>query len=268
MSDFREVEHGINILGTFFSDKSKRDLFCNTVDSCAPGAAQEAIQLFTERLNGIRLNTYITSISRHNSDENAHGRLSMWRAFGGDTGRVAIVLKAPWLLAGLQASLDELRLRFSPVAYLTQNDCMEDFRFIMENVTARREVLRSVDPKKIVNIIFSMLLTRSVCLKHSGFKEEQEWRVIYFPKLWNSPLMKDEIQVINGIPQRIYKLPLDGTVAPTLAALDFSSLFDRLIVGPTQYPWPMIETFIEALSQSGVQEPDKRISLSGIPIRT
>jgi hypothetical protein len=44
-------------------------------------------------------------------------------------------------------------------------------------------------------------------------------------------------------------------------------LFDRLIVGPTLYPWPMYEAFVDALVKAGVADVDKRSFASGIPIR-
>jgi hypothetical protein len=81
--------------------------------------------------------------------------------------------------------------------------------------------------------------------------------------------MQSSIKVIGGVPQRIYELPVDETVAPTLAGLEFSRIFDRLIIGPSQYPLPMCEAFAAALTKAGVpQEPAKqRLFISGIPIR-
>jgi len=46
MSDYREVQHGFEILNRFFSDEPKRNAFVKALDECAPGAAQEAITLF------------------------------------------------------------------------------------------------------------------------------------------------------------------------------------------------------------------------------
>jgi hypothetical protein len=100
MADYREVQHGFEILSAFFSDEPKRKAFTEALDMCVSGAASEAIALFdqwwTEGPSSVRLNTYITSISEQDDKEDLHGRLSMWRGFGGNNGRVAIVFKIPW----------------------------------------------------------------------------------------------------------------------------------------------------------------------------
>jgi len=63
-------------------------------------------------------------------------------------------------------------------------------------------------------------------------------------------------------------LPLDKSVDPILDDLDFSKLFDRLIIGPSPYPMAMFSAFNLALSDAGVAEAGKKIFISNIPIRT
>jgi hypothetical protein len=81
--------------------------------------------------------------------------------------------------------------------------------------------------------------------------------------------MESSTEVLVGVPQIVYKVPLDATVSPALAGLEFSRVFDRLIIGPSQYPLPMYEAFAAALAKAGVpQEPGRqRLFISGIPIR-
>ena len=80
--------------------------------------------------------------------------------------------------------------------------------------------------------------------------------------------MVPSTEVVYGIPQRAYGIPLDKTVHPDLETLDFSRVFDRLIVGPSQYAIPMLETFAEALAKAGVAVvPQKHLCASLIPLR-
>jgi hypothetical protein len=79
--------------------------------------------------------------------------------------------------------------------------------------------------------------------------------------------MKPSIEVIGGIPQSIFKIPLDATVDPVLADLDFARLFDRIIIGPSSYPWAMYQAFVEALKNAGCPHADERVFTSNIPIR-
>lgn len=263
MTDYREVQHGFDILLKFF-DKPKTESFAAALDKSAPGAATEAINAFNQWRNTILFNTYIASISEHDDKEDLHGRLSMWRAFGGNTAHVAIVLKVPWLSGGAQA----LNLLFSPVAYLTEEKAHDVLYEVIRNIEANCDFLRSVDHQVIVNVVFYMLLASATCLKHEGFREEREWRAIYHPKFRASPLMESSTEVIGGVPQIIYKLPLDGTVDPALAQLDFSHLFDRLIIGPSPYQVAMFEAFAAELTKAGVEEAHTRVFVSDIPIRS
>jgi hypothetical protein len=235
MADYREVQHGFDILNNFFSDKAKTDAFTAALDACVPGVAQEAFNLFGRLWNDIRLNTFITSISEHDDSEDFHGRLSMWRAFGASTARVAIVFKVSRFSPGASA----LRILFSPVSYLTENETHRVITEVITNLGTSREFLRSVDRQVIVQTVFMMLLAGITCLKHDGFHEEREWRAIYCPKCYASPLMESAIEVVGGVPQLVYKLPVDVTASPALADLDFSRMFHRLIIGPSPYPWPM-----------------------------
>jgi hypothetical protein len=264
MADYREVHHGFDILDKFFSNKVNLDAFVAALDTCVPGVAKESIDLFNRWRNDIRFNTFITSISEHDDSEDLHGRLSMWRASGMNTARVAIVFKIARFATGARA----LRLMFSPVAYSTEEEAHAVLAEVMTNVGASRDFLRSIDRQLIVEIVFLMLLAGVTCLKHEGFREEREWRAICCPRFYASPLMESAIEVVGGVPQLVYKLPLDGTVSPVVADLDFSRIFHRLIIGPSPYPWPMYEAFREALTNAGIPDAQERVWNSGIPIRT
>lgn len=266
MADYREVQHGFEILQRFFSDKTKLDVFVAALDECTPGAAMEAINLFNQNWNTTRFHTYITSISEHLSEEDQHGRLSMWRAFGGNTARVALVFNIPWNSGATLA----LNLMFSPVAYLSEEQAHETLFEVVANVKANRNFLHSQEPQLIVNFIFTTLIAAVTCLKHEGFHEEREWRAIYSPYRLKSDLMESSTRVIAGIPQTIYSIPIDERVSPALAGLEFSRIFERLIIGPSQYAWPMYETFVPALEAAGVSKDilKDRVRISDIPIRT
>jgi hypothetical protein len=82
------------------------------------------------------------------------------------------------------------------------------------------------------------------------------------------PWIDSSTEVVGGIPQVVYRVPFDVRVADALSQFDLAHIFDRLIIGPSQYPWSMPEAFMTALKNAGVAEPQKQIVLSGIPIRT
>lgn len=268
MCDYSEVLYGQSLLRNVLYNDGQKGLTALTeaVDGCAPGATEEAIRLFNQTWNDIRHNTYVTCISEHYKEEDEHGRLSMWRAFGGTDVRVAIVFKFPYSL--LRANVFSLVV--SPVAYLGEQQLQTEVYRVVGNIHQHRDFLKSLGREQIVTSLYNMLVAAVTCLKHEGFKEECEWRLIYAPVRWHSQLIAQErsTEDIGGIPQIIYKIPLDANTpgAPEgLKQLDFSRLFDRLIVSPTVYPDSMLEAFVTALQKAGVPEP--RILRSGIPIR-
>lgn len=188
----------------------------------------------------------------------------MWRAFGGNTARVAVVLRLPWFSAGSEA----LNLMVSPVAYLREEEAHAVLATVIENIGANHDFLVSIDRSAVVATVFTMLVAGVTCLKHEGFHEEREWRVIYAPERSPSALMESSIEVVGGIPQMIYKLPLDANISGVLAELDLARIFDRLIIGPSQFSWSMYEAFTKALTAKGVEQADTRVCISGIPIRS
>lgn len=255
MADYREVQHGFTILQKFFSAEDKLKMFTDSVNVCANGAADEAISLFNGWWNSIQFNTFIASISEHDAGEDYHGRLSMWRAFGGNPARVALVFNVPLVS---KAAIN-LHLRFCPVAYLTDDEQKDLIPEVVKNICKDVQFLQSVDKQEMVSWIFSMLLVGVTCLKHEGFREEREWRVVHCPDFdVKSKLITSSVETINGIPQLVYKLPLDKSVDPILEDIDFSKIFDRLIIGPSQYPVAMSAAFVNALSQIGVPKLIKK----------
>lgn len=266
MADYREVQHGFDMLNRFFLDTGSKTQFVTVLDECFPNVGTDAIALFNQWWNDIRFNTYVASVSEHDDSEDFHGRLSMWRAFGGNSGRVAIVLNVPWFTgAG-----EELRIQFSPVSYMNQDEVHAEVFRVIENVRQNVDFLRTAGREALIGYTFMMLVAGVTCVKHEGFHEEREWRAIYVPKMMPSPLMEQEREtaMVGGIPQTVFKLPLDASVSASIAPLDFANLFDRLIIGPSQYAGAMAESFMNALAASGVTDAAKRVCISGIPIRT
>ena len=157
---------------------------------------------------------------------------------------------------------------FSPVAYFKNDKADQLVSEVVKNINANIGLLKTVNRDEIVNWIFSMLLLGVTRAKHEGFREENEWRVVHCPQLFPTPLITPSTEIVGGVPQSIYRLALDKTFDPILEDLDFSKLFDRLIIGPSPFPMAMFDAFSEALSNTGVSDASEKIFISGIPIRS
>lgn len=263
MTDYREVQHGFAALQRYF--QANRSKFDSALNECFSHAAEEAFSLFDQWWQNIQIQTYITSISEHDSREDLHGRLSMWRAFGGATAaRVAIVIKLP-LEVGKNEALGPT---IGPVGYFTDDEVAHQLDSVINNISANKEFLRSLDRALLINGIFQMFVMAVVSLKHEGFHEEREWRVIYSPSRSPSPHLESSIEVIGGVPQVVYKIPLRNNSAAGISGMEPNELFDRIIIGPTQFPWAMYEAFVAALEGAGVVNAASRVFVSQIPVRT
>jgi len=266
MVDYREVQHGYNILRKAFGDADNLKSFIGEVEKIAPGVATQAISNFDGwwQSGALLFNTFITSVSEHDLQEDSHGRLSMWRAFGANSTRVAIVLKIP----KTSDSGDALKLVFSPVLYLKDEDSSQIIPQVIQNVKSNSEFLKSVPYTLIQNWIFSMLVLGATCVKHEGFREEREWRVVDCPQFWPSPFVESSTETVRGVPQIVRKIPLDSAKYPELSDYEFGKIFERLIIGPSLYPVAMRDAFLDALTKAGVPDARNKIFISGIPIRS
>lgn len=263
MADYREVSHGFETLNRLFNPVVKPLL--DELDRHVPGTGTQALHTFNRDWRQIRDHTYITSLSEHDERENLNGRLSMWRAFGASIEpRVAIVFSLPWYTEVTQY----LSLIFSPVGYFTEEEVARQTSEITDKIRANSSLLRSVDPRWIFGCAFSMLLIAVTCLKHEGFHEEREWRVIHQPTRWPSAFVKPARKIVSGVPQMVYELPLDASASDKIAELDLTRVLERIIIGPTQYPLSIWEAFVEALTEANIPEPAQKVWASTIPIRT
>jgi len=70
---------------------------------------------------------------------------------------------------------------FSPAAYLREEEAHAVIATVIGNIRANHDFLLSVDRPIVLGSVFNMLVAGVTCLKHEGFHEEREWRVIYGP---------------------------------------------------------------------------------------
>jgi len=265
MSDYAEVWHGLQAIKRCYADKpSRRQAFKAALNDCHKDADEEIRTYFDAWGYETHLQTYVTCLSEHDDKEDRHGRLSMWRAFGGDsTARVALVIKLD-LTPIKNAALNVI---LNPVAYFSDQELENELDAVISNVQAERDFLCTLPRPLFTMAVWQMLTARTVCLKHEGFREEREWRITYSPRPFGSPFIESATEVISGIPQVIYKIPLEN-ISSAGIELGFADVFDRLIIGPTQFPFVMVEAFAAALDAAGVKDAPKRVFVSEIPVRT
>src|SRR5882724_6602693 len=94
MNDYREIEHGFDCLNAAY--KKHSESLKAVLNGMFPGFYDKLEEKFNAWLPSFRLDTYITCVSEHDDTEDRHGRLSMWRAYGGMTGVALVVNGGPF----------------------------------------------------------------------------------------------------------------------------------------------------------------------------
>lgn len=125
------------------------------------------------------------------------------------------------------------------------------------------------DPEKIPWAITHYFRHAAIAMKHNGFREEQEWRLVYRPAESDETLVNPAVRSHGGSVQTVYEMPLevpdDQAASPPGYSLD--TLVDRLIIGPSDHPLHSMRAFSRALTDAGVSDAAMRVKMSTIPLR-
>ncbi|MBO9436307.1 DUF2971 domain-containing protein [Ruegeria sp. R13_0] len=259
LNDFSEISYGIELMHSTLSGPSGQR-FEESVEDIFKGT----IELVNERLKGWvddwQLETYIACISEHDDSEDRSGRLSMWRAYG-DT--ALVINNTP-----LMAVTDLLGVYSTPVEYLSLDEYQTRLDRITDCFLINRRYLQSLGQPTIVEYIHHMLFLSAISTKHPGFSEEKEWRLFYRPNEQKSAAMVERIEVLGGVPQIVFSLPLKNEPEQGLFSADIPTLLDRVIIGPTEYPYVSERAFVRVLEEVGVSDVSNKVVPSDIPLRT
>jgi len=261
MNDYMEVNHGLNcIINSYESPVGKE--FEAALDKCFPGISGEIRNLFFSWTPTIKQNTYVISVSEHPATEDEFGRLSMWRAYGGDAG-VALIVNG----GAMFRPSDALGAYSSPVAYMNFDGVAEELTKIKNGILENIEYVRSLGTEGLKHAVFEAFRFAAICTKHPAFLEEKEWRVVSTKILHNNPRLPPYVELIGGIPQTVLKLKLEDHPDEGLYGLAIPSFIDRILIGPCEYPETIKKSLTTLLEAAGVDEPEARVHITGIPLR-
>ncbi|MEZ5853132.1 MAG: DUF2971 domain-containing protein [Hyphomicrobiaceae bacterium] len=262
MNDFSEVHFGMKRVIEFFGGDAGKP-FWSLLDELVPNSSMHVKSTYDGWASDLRYNTYVACVSEHDESEDKTGRLSMWRAYGPQTG-VGIVING----AAFHSSSDALGAFSYPVEYAGAADCDRMFQELVDRAVASKSVFGALAPENLHGFVFEMLSYFSLALKHPGFSEEREWRVVHRPNFNPNHHLKPKVVVLSGLPQRVYPLPLKDFAGDGIRGVPLNELVDRVLVGPTQFPVAASEAIIHELSEAEVVDARKRVFVTDIPLRT
>jgi hypothetical protein len=261
MNDFMEIEHGSACLArAWHSDTGKR--LKEIVDGLFPGLSNELANVLDSWNHSFRTETFITCLSEHDPEEDELGRLSMWRAYGGSSG-VAVVLN-PGVFLSVS---DALPAFTSPVAYLSPEAFEMEFKRVVGNIESSLDFIKAGGRDELYNGLFNSFRTSMLCTKHQGFSEEREWRIIYAPSLNSSDRIIPSVELIRGAPQIVHSIPFKDYPEEGFVGAELRKLIDRVIIGPTEFPYQLRQAMVPLLTDAGVPDAAEKVFVSTIPLR-
>lgn len=260
MNDFSEVRYGVELFQKFRDDREKyknvmeafgkhKDVFENAMDKIL-----KDYQLTWTNM------TYICCFSEHDEEDDRYGRLSMWRGYGTDSS-VALVMKP-------DSFINEnpyYQIYTSPVEYLNESQFNNALLSLSMNIQKEKKFLESLKEEVVLDWIIRMIKFAVTSIKHPGFKEEKEWRVIADYETCKG--LKQDIEIVNGMPQMVMKLPLTYGKVNSENGFSIPANLDHLIIGPTLYPAVIGKALEVELENCKVDEPWTKIKFSEIPYR-
>jgi hypothetical protein len=261
MNDYTEVAHGLDCLIKSYSSSAGEELRA-AMETCFPGISAEWSEMFNSWVPTIRRNTYILSVSEHPKNDDAFGRLSMWRAYGGTSGVAFIFNGGPMLRPS-----NALKAYSSPVAYLEPDGVAKEMVKIASGLRQHSTYVRNQGREWLKNGMFEAFRFAAICTKHPSFLEEREWRVVSTQRLHESYRLKPSSEVVGGVTQLLLKLKLEDVTEEGLYGLSIPDFLDRILIGPCEHPEVVAASLINLLEIRGVEDAWKKVHITGVPLR-
>lgn len=271
MNDHEEVRFGVlngleiirtsNLLRNALGTDQRRDIFFNALEA-------ESEMYGTEHV----LDLYAMCFSVH-QDFNDDGQLSMWRGYGNqgkgaaivfDTSRLPVPEDSPLVLGSVwYATQDERKVKIS--------EKIDEVAHFLTSHTIPDEHVASIAAE-----LFGRLCIFAIFSKHLGFKEENEWRLVYLkdrvqPEIEGAPRKYEKyysyFNASSGIQPKL-KLPVGELLQDEKANMTFSDLVHSIIIGPSSAS-PLAKRSVERMLNS-VEKTNLigKIKTSGIPFRS
>ena len=222
MNDYSEVKQGLSILRKYLIDKLDYrnrllDVLCKI---CKERKYWEDVlnELLINNEYAYFLHTYIACFTEHKA-EDVNGNLNMYRAYGRNKGAAMVFSN----FINLNVPID-----LSRVLYCDEIEFEKILEQFIESLENNVDSLSRLNIKIFDSLFKQTILFAILSIKNPAFKDENEWRIIYCDKLMPNPeyskFYKLNVEIINGLPQKIYKLVFNSN------ELNFCNLLKQIII--------------------------------------
>lgn len=269
MNDYSELQFGLQQMQNFFTKeenapfREQLEQYEATCKKVHETCLSDAIFEFDQILPQILRKTYCTCLTIHEEEENQFGRLSMWRGYGRNQPAIAILINPEVF----KKATDSLGAYSVPIDYGSPNSFAGDMNAAQQSIENNTNFLRTFSLDTMKWFLLNAMIANVIGNKHSGFKEEREWRVYHIEGFHQQGILTKSTEIINSRPQMVFNIPFGEHPEQNIDYLNIPDLIHGIVIGPTQYPEQIAEVFAKTLADKGVEQADEKVSISNIPWR-
>lgn len=261
MNDYREVELGKNLLAKTFNKTDEGKRLKNILSEIDKDLSKNLIVRYNKIVDDLD-NTYAFCLTEHKKDYDKYGKLSMWRAYAPKNG-IAIILN-------LEPFIEEARKTSAftiPMFYYDYEEFADKFKEFVDKIEENIDLFKTITTEEALEFLYRKFLVSVLSLKHKGFEEEKEWRILYNNIVYiPDELVIEKFEMVNGTPRIVYVLNFEQ-LNDFGYSTNLNNILYKIIIGPSDNPKQLQEIFIKKLKENGVTNAESKVVISEIPVR-
>jgi hypothetical protein len=234
MNDHEEMWFGIREAVRIMREQSAGSPFTDLA-----GSVDNFNKIFNQYMEFIRRfdlevsrDVYVFCLSEYDWEKQPDGLLSMWRGYGANGNGVALVFNTSFLNLQNGSPLLIARVRYGSAeerAEWIKNSFLKCLAILNTNAIHSQTIWMTAWH------MFRPTLFHSLSAKHPGFREENEWRIVYLSDLDTQNLLTGQRSYLirgNTVQPRL-KFPIEPLKIEPRQEWTFNSILDRIVLGPT-----------------------------------
>lgn len=263
MNDYREVELGKNLLARTFNKTDEGNRLKDILNQISEKLSEELIIRYNSIFNGLD-RTYAFCLTEHKKDYDKYGKLSMWRAYAPKNGIALILNIAPFIKECSKTTAFTI-----PMFYYEYEEFQNKFKNFVDKAQNNLDIFNNITKEEVLDFFYRKFLVSVLSLKHKGFEEEKEWRILYNDAIYTKDnIIKEEVKEIHGVPRIIKILNFESLNDKNSDySTKLNDILYKIIIGPSDNPKHLQEIFIKKLADNCVTNAESKVVISEIPVR-
>ena len=170
MNDYSEIKIGNTLLADYYNNETGNEIK-EVIEYINHGTQRNLEFNYNNTLSRL-MNTYAFCLTEHSKEENDYGRLSMWRAYAPNNG-VAIILNTDIFTE----EAFNTKVSTIPMFYLKREEFIDAVSDFANRLNKYKDDLKYLP--NFSDFVLRKFIITALSMKHKGFQEEREWRVMY-----------------------------------------------------------------------------------------